>query len=196
MAASQGDTSTYLDPVHRLALGWVTPFWINESGWYELTSVATGGDVAILPRKNGGDGREYFLLERRRDQFLWAGNYDAGHGSLDGIVIWHVVESPARSQFGPSCMDPQEWLDKTDNNGRRGIRVLRPDIEYAAARESEWNMQEGYDITSFALTCPNQGVPHNALIWSDGTPSGYAITDFPESMPGVDAPMTFYVEVD
>ena len=36
MLADHWDTTAYLDPIHRLALGWVTPFWIEESGLYEL----------------------------------------------------------------------------------------------------------------------------------------------------------------
>jgi len=190
MAANSGSTP-HMDPMHKLALGWATPTWIDESDTYELEQVRVSREIAVLPNK-GGDGREYFLLEHRRSgTYNQPELYDEGVAGL-GIVIWHVIESPLKNCMAPACMDQQEWLDKTNNNVRRGVRVLRRGIEFSGTGNSVWSLEEGYDL-GWNLTCPNQGTPRNVLRWADGSHSRYLLGDFSTEWP--ETTMSFYVHV-
>jgi hypothetical protein len=187
---NNGFNTTHLDPMHKMALGWAAPTWVDESGWYELEDVRWSGQLLVLPRQDGGDGREYLVVENRQPSTsddLYDDNV-AGQG----LVLWHVIPSPQAHANPPACMPANEWLDKTDSTLRRGVRLLRPGIVFAYTTDSVWNMEEAYDIDGFGLLCPGQGSPHNALLWSDGTPSGYGIGNFsPEASPL----QTFFVHV-
>jgi M6 family metalloprotease-like protein len=65
MSSTSSSAWQHLDGFQKLALGWVTPRIVRESGTYELEDVKTGGQVLILPRE-GSLGREYFLIENRQ----------------------------------------------------------------------------------------------------------------------------------
>ncbi len=190
LMANNAYATPHPDPMHRMALGWAAPTWVAESGWYELEDVRATGELLVLPRRNGGDGREYFVLEHRRTPNL-DGLYDDGVGG-NGLVLWHVIADPLAHANPPGCMAANEWLDKANNFARRGVRVLRPDIAYIGTMESVWNLEDAYNLDGYGLVCPGQGTPHNALLWSDWTPSRYQIGGFSSQY---DLVQTFYVLV-
>jgi M6 family metalloprotease-like protein len=167
-------TTTHLDPIHKLALGWVTPGYATVPATYAVEDVKRSELVLVLPRALDGDGKESFVVETRytwTDGTLYDERMDAA-----GAVVWHYVEDPAQSDEPPACMTPAQWANVT-SNGRRAIRLLRPNIVFSSGLAADWD-EEDYDLDDAGLVCPGAGVPANALLWADGTPSGWALRDF------------------
>ncbi|MEQ8763485.1 MAG: M6 family metalloprotease domain-containing protein [Planctomycetota bacterium] len=173
------DTSTHIDPLNKLAMGWLRPTVVESTGFYMLEDVKDSGEVFVLPRRNGGNGTEYFILENRQDS-----NSDPDYDEnidTQGVIIWHIIEDPAQSDFSPSCMSQTDWDTFVSGNGRRGIRIVRPTISFSNTW-SAWN-DVRYDIFDGGLVCPAGGDDpldrRNQLVWADGTPSGYSIVNWP-----------------
>ncbi|MCI0540339.1 MAG: hypothetical protein L0Z50_34485 [Verrucomicrobiales bacterium] len=169
------------DPVSKLALGWVSPTIVEQDGKFSLQDVKLSQQVIILPRKPGDTTDEYFVLENRQD----AGNnalYDKN--ILDsGIAVWHVVESHTENELPPACLSPAVWSETGNGQARRGLRVLRPGITSSNVN-TLWSSDD-YDLLDTGLVCPDAASAaedrRNALIWADGTPSGYNILDWSDA---------------
>jgi M6 family metalloprotease-like protein len=164
-------TTSHLDAPTKFALGWLTPVYAPSDGAYELPDVRTGGTALVLPRSDQGDGREFFVLENRR-AVNGDGLYDSGVGANGGI-LWHVVESSTVNATPPACTTPLEWAP-ISGNGRRGLRVMRPGVNKASSLLSSWNMGD-YDLVDNGLACPGVVPVRNALLWADGSASGYGL---------------------
>lgn len=172
-------TESHPDAVHKLALGWLTPYYARQNGTYSIQAVRESGEAVVLPRHRDGDGKEFYVLENR--QSMWSlGLYDY-RMSAQGIIIWHVVEDPARNAKPPACTSDAVWA-KVSSNLRRGVRVLRPGINFATGTPSSWDAND-YVLSDGPLMCPGNGPPaRNSLLWWEGTSSGWRIGDF--SAPG------------
>lgn len=177
------DTSAHLDPMNKLALGWITPVMADSTNFYALEDVKLGGDVLVLPRRNGGNGTEYYLLENRQSSANHA-NYDEDIFAA-GVAVWHIIEDPNQSDFAPPCIPQVEWDSSVSGNGRRGIRVVRPTIDFSNTWAA-WN-DTRYDLFDFGVICPSPGDNplnrRNILLWADGAPSGYSIVNWPAAGP-------------
>ena len=187
MANNRG-TSSLLDPQQRLGLGWATPQIIGSPGRYSLEDIGYSDKVYILPRLDGR-GNEYFVIENRQEK-------PAGHSKYDenirdsGLGVWQVIDPLSAKSKGdldlaPAC-DFGAWNSDdypSKNNGRRGIRLIRP------GASTTGGLHSFYDDTWPGLTddpsdasCPSQAGSTNnlgrsILTWADGTPSGYTIRD-------------------
>jgi M6 family metalloprotease-like protein len=173
----------HLNPVYKLALGWVTPRLLTQDTAVSLVDVKVSRELVVLPRSPGGDSDEYVVLENRPSPPTNA-RYDFGLPDA-GIAVWHIVESPTDSVNPPTCTAQLGWDTQTGgDNARRGIRLVRPSVSYSDFN-ALWNNGD-YDLDAFGLVCPGMGAAHNILVWSDGSQS-YEIRNF--SGPG--AVMTF-----
>ena len=174
--------TTHLDPVNKLALGWLTPYYAQFDGTATIHDVKVSESVVVLPRDQNGDGKEFFILENRIDTFNDP-LYDSATG-LQGIIVWHSVESPTQSANPPACTPMATWNTVT-GNGRRGIRVLRPGISFASSLPSSWDSGD-YDLLDNGLACPGVMPVKNALLWADGSASGWKVTNFSAAGPVMD----------
>jgi M6 family metalloprotease-like protein len=206
MSATFSNAWQHLDGFQKLALGWVTPRIVRESGLYELEDVKTGREVLILPRMDSY-GLEYFLIENRRETALGNNLYDSNIGD-SGLAIWHVLEPWYDGVFGcasnepapPDCLPMSAWqcppsshfLDTSQNYIRRALRLIRPKISlFTDGSNALWDAVED-DVLETAPVCPD---PQNnitgigRLVWAYGTPSGYQIANISQA----GATMEFYV---
>jgi M6 family metalloprotease-like protein len=167
--------TSHLDPVNKLALGWVTPDYLTTSGSYDIEDVKVSGRVAVLPRRLDGDGKEFFVLEVRRGSASHP-LYDEGFQPADGIAVWHAVEGPSQNATAAPCMTQSDWDTKVSSNARRGIRLLRPGIAYTALTSSSLWTASSYDLLDTGLVCPGAGEARNVLAWADKAASGYRVT--------------------
>lgn len=172
------NNTPHMNPAYKLALGWVTPGTIVQDGAYELEDIKQSHKVYVLPRTQGGDSKEYYLLENRQNS---ANNplYDENIGS-SGIGVWHIVEDAASNSAAPQCISGADWSVNQDDNPRSGIRLLRPSLLFSG--DSMWDATN-YDLLDAGLVCPSDGVAQNVLIWADGAASGYEVTNFSPSAP-------------
>lgn len=170
MGDNVGNT-THLDAFHKLALGWATPWYTPVDGPYALQDVKESGAVVVLPRSSDGDGQECFVLETRvgsNSNPLYDEDMNA-----NGVIVWHIVESPAQNATPPGCMTALEW-NSVSGNGRRALRLLRPGVDFASSSNSDWNASN-YDLFDNGLQCPGLPATRNALRWADGGASGWSL---------------------
>jgi M6 family metalloprotease-like protein len=174
------DHVSHLDPLSKLALGWLNPTVVERDGIYSLQDIKLGRRIIILPRKTGKVDDEYFILENRQTA---ANNALYDKNILDsGIAVWHIVESKMDNGLPPACLaeTPEVWDETGDGQARRGMRVVRPGVVNSAT-ESLWTGAD-YDLFDTGLVCPIDTPVsddwRNGLIWADGTPSGYGILDW------------------
>jgi hypothetical protein len=191
LMASNSGTTTHLDPLNKLALGWVTPRIVEAGGVYDVEVVEDGDQVLILPRYHNEQGPEEFIvLENRFGNRI--GHYD--HLISDsGIAVWHIVSGPPDNFEAPLGV-PQAAFDAANassttpatqgQQGRRGIRLIKPwrGIWSDGGAVSDPDDDELWDATNYLLCsapCPNPVVPdaffENTLTWADCNASGYAL---------------------
>jgi len=189
LMASNPKSTTHLDPLHKLALGWVTPRMITQNGNYQLEVVEDSDTVFILPRyHNESRDDEFFILENRQN--LLPNHYDHFiNGS--GIAVWHIVSHIQDKLMTPigvrqSDFDVANASSHTPATkgqmGRRGIRLIKPWTRLwsdGAAKAS--TTKEAWTSADYLLQssgCPVFPVPtpyHNTLTWVDCTPSGFSV---------------------
>ena len=89
-----GAYPTYLDPYHRIYLGWAEEV-VVEDGVYTISSTLT--DKYTVLRVNTPDPGEYYLIEIRLkegfERLLTDGD------SLGGIMVWHIDEDLNKRYF-------------------------------------------------------------------------------------------------
>ena len=189
LMASNSGTTTHLDPLHKLALGWVTPRMITQNGNYQLENVEDSDNVFILPRyHNETDDEEFFILENRQN--LLPSHYDH---EIDGsgIAVWHIVSDVVDKLNAPigvrqSDFDVANASSSTPSTlgqmGRRGIRLIKPWYKLwsdGAAKAS--TISHTWSSANYLLQsggCPVFPVPniyHNTLTWADCTPSDFNV---------------------
>ncbi len=171
------DHTPHPDAFNKLALGWVTPHIIQGEGIYNLEDVKLSGEVLVLPRLPGGGFDEYVILENRQDA---ASNLLYDKNLFDsGIAVWHVIESSTDNALPPPCMSAAVWNGEVGNgNARRGNRLVRPWIKVNNVN-TLWN-SDHYNLLDDGLTCSaaDPADRRNALIWADGTASGFHIINW------------------
>ena len=89
-----GAYPTYLDPYHRIYLGWAEEVVVGD-GIYTISSTLTG-KYAVL-RVNTPDPDEYYLIEVRIKEGFESKLTDGD--SKGGIMIWHIDEALNRRYF-------------------------------------------------------------------------------------------------
>ncbi len=89
-----GTRPAYLDPYHRIYLGWAE-YEVVEDGVYTISSTLT--DEYKILRVNTPDPDEYYLIEiRLKEGFESALTSGASKG---GIMVWHIDETMCRRFF-------------------------------------------------------------------------------------------------
>ena len=187
-------TTSHLDPVHKLALGWVTPRLMDANVTLPLTMVELGQRVLVLPRYDGpANGEEYYVVENRREN---AGPDRYDDAILDsGIAVWHAISDPVEAAKHPIGVTQTFWdtvaasVDAADagngSMGRWGVRLLRPWVALTMAGVAVFPDKEDtlWDSSKYNLNsgpCPavflgEQFAANNVLAWADCTPSGYGV---------------------
>ena len=89
-----GAYPTYLDPYHRIYLGWAEER-VVEDGVYTISSTLTGEYVIL--RVNTPDPDEYYLIEIRLKEGFEKKLTDGN--SLGGIMVWHIDDALNRRYF-------------------------------------------------------------------------------------------------
>ena len=89
-----GAYPTYLDPYHRIYLGWAQEV-VVEDGIYTISSTLT--DKYTILRVNTPDPDEYYLIEIRLKEGFEAKLTDGD--SLGGIMVWHIDAALNRRYF-------------------------------------------------------------------------------------------------
>ena len=89
-----GAYPTYLDPYHRIYLGWAEER-VVEDGVYTISSTLTGKYVVL--RVNTPDPGEYYLIEIRLKEGFEKKLTDGD--SLGGIMVWHIDDDLNRRYF-------------------------------------------------------------------------------------------------
>jgi M6 family metalloprotease-like protein len=183
--------TTYLDPLHRLAFGWVTPVLVSEEGVVQVKATEQTNLVYILPRYNNPHGAEEYLVVENRRQNLGLPFFDDDI-ETSGIAVWHIVSDMQQITNAPLGTPEAFWDDLNvpdDKPGsvgqmaRKGIRLIRPfdDIEggkavYDDAGDALWH-NGWYDLDSATcfLVTPIGEPFQNQLPWADCTKSGYSL---------------------
>jgi len=163
----------FLDPFHRLKLGWIQPRLVFRSGQYSVPDVETRHQALILVDPDRGTD-EYFIVENR-----WpATSYDAGLADT-GLAVWHVMENSSvyNSAPPPTTVSPSNWATiASDDWGRKAIRMVRPILTPPFSDASA--LWDGSDpLTGYDLLSSDPDPNHSTLRWGDGTPSGFALRD-------------------
>ncbi len=126
----------------------------------------------------GRSTSEYFLIENRWPE----GTYERALPDR-GLGVWHIVDDPEvlATMPPPAGCDPAGWaLLAPDDWGRKAIRLIRP-VQPPDNARALWDGSEpetGYDLLS-----SDPDPAHAALVWADGTPSGFGIVDIPAAGP-------------
>lgn len=147
-------TANHLDPIHKLALGWVTPRTAVAAGTATLEDVRNAREVIRLPRRRAHSIDECYALELRTSE-----SSDKYYDSpLDGtgIAVGHSVTRAAGGDQPPVCISQADWDSWTEGHpGRQGIRLIRPSIERNVG-DPLWTNQS-YDLDDQGLICPGAG---------------------------------------
>jgi M6 family metalloprotease-like protein len=183
-AASEVTTTTHLDPLHKLALGWVTPEIVDHSGVYALQDTKLSGKVAVLPRYRkdpvlpwfDSRGQEYLLVENR--QWNLPGLYDVDLNDR-GIAVWHVVSEPDDNANAPRGIPVADWQAMDQTQARLGLRLLKQFDSYDAATgmatvTNDDTLWDGGEDDLLSGPC-NSAFPQNFASWSDCSASGYSL---------------------
>ncbi|MGH3975604.1 MAG: hypothetical protein ACRDS9_20070, partial [Pseudonocardiaceae bacterium] len=170
---SKGRTP-HLDPVHKLALGWVTPQTVLKSGKRSLVDAKLGETVDVLPRWNSTRRDEYLILENRQENLGW-GQYDDDLGG-SGMLVWHVAEDPLDNVTPPSGTEPGGFA-KEDVQARWAVRLLRPFTQIVNNAALTTGSEAGWHSGRYPLLsgpCPvTPGMKdtvypvQNVLAWAD-----------------------------
>ena len=89
-----GAMPAYLDPYHRIYLGWAESKTVGD-GVYTISSTTTGNYVVL--RVNTPDPGEYYLVEIRLKTGFEA--YLTSGSSQGGIMVWHIDDDLNRRYF-------------------------------------------------------------------------------------------------
>ena len=89
-----GAYPTYLDPYHRIYLGWAEEVVVGD-GVYTISSTLT--DKYTVLRVNTPDPDEYYLIEVRLKEGFEAKLTDGN--AKGGIMVWHIDEALNRKYF-------------------------------------------------------------------------------------------------
>ena len=130
-----GAYPTYLDPYHRIYLGWAEEI-VVEDGIYTISSTLT--DKYVVLRVNTPDPGEYYLIEVRLKEGFEAKLTDGD--SVGGIMVWHIDQDLNDQYFVEGSASTS-----TMKNGKRHDPAIVP------------LFREGYDPMGqyMADTTPN-----------------------------------------
>ncbi len=206
LMSSNSGTTTQLDPLYKLAFGWVTPTIIEFDGFYDLDPVGLSHSVFVLPRYNHeGFEDEYLILESRQEG-LGGPAYDWNIPD-SGIGVWHVVSDPAHNVLAPIGTHQTQWDASHASSGhpasqgqmgRNGIRLIRNfqgtdangTAQFDSKDQSLW-VQGDPDLVSAGCPMVHGPMVLATLTWADCQPSGYGVRFVtPEGQP-----MTVEVDV-
>jgi M6 family metalloprotease-like protein len=180
-------TSSHLDPMHKLALGWVTPKLITSTGELTAIEIKQSDSVYILPRYNNLYAEEYFIIENRQRDMGDSFFDDAINDS--GIAVWHVVSDRTQNIKAPVGVTTDIWetlhftagvAGSKGQMGRNGLRLIRPFqsmyadgtaifLDGAAKNNVFW------DKTELGLHSGACAIGPTTLTWSDCSASGYSL---------------------
>ena len=134
---SAGSMPAYLDPYHRIYLGWAEEKVVGD-GVYTISSTTTNNYVVL--RVNTPDPGEYYLVEIRLktgfEEKLTSGN------SKGGIMVWHIDDDLNRRYFVEGSASTSTSL-----NGKRHDPAIVP------------LFRTGYDAEGRYMTTTNPSDP-------------------------------------
>ena len=134
---SAGSMPAYLDPYHRIYLGWAEEKVVGD-GVYTISSTTTNNYVVL--RVNTPDPGEYYLVEIRLktgfEEKLTSGN------SKGGIMVWHIDDDLNRRYFFEGSASTSTSL-----NGKRHDPAIVP------------LFRTGYDAEGRYMTTTNPSDP-------------------------------------
>lgn len=113
---SNGKMPTYLDPYHRIFLGWAEEV-VVEDGVYTIHS--TVSDKYTVLRVNTPDPGEYYLIEVRLKESFET-NLTSGD-SKGGIMVWHIDQDLCNRYFEEGSASTSTML-----NGKRHDPAIVP----------------------------------------------------------------------
>ncbi|MFD2190835.1 hypothetical protein [Pistricoccus aurantiacus] len=176
-----GEYWAYAHPcgVWKMMLGWSRPSVALRSGRYTLDSVATGGQALVLPHPIKG-AQEYFLIENRQGS-----QYD--DLTDQGLAVWHYIASRKAARRVPFGTGAKEWA-RWNDSPRQQLRLIRPALD-GGMFKALWGGTDpdaNYPLTS-RRPDPNKA----ALVWADGSESGYTVQDISP----LGESMSFWVKV-
>ena len=111
-----GAYPTYLDPYHRVYLGWAEEI-VVEDGIYTISSTLT--DKYTVLRVNTPDPGEYYLIEIRLKEGFEAKLTDGD--SVGGIMVWHIDQDLNDKYFVEGSASTS-----TAKNGKRHDPAIVP----------------------------------------------------------------------
>ncbi len=147
-----GAYPTYLDPYHRIYLGWAEER-VVEDGVYTISSTLT--DKYTVLRVNTPDPGEYYLIEIRLKEGFEAKLTNGN--SLGGIMVWHIDQELNRRYFTEGSASTSTML-----NGKRHDPAIVP------------LFREGYDAAGQYMTDTS---PDDPFYYYDETDITKAIFD-------------------
>lgn len=147
-----GAYPTYLDPYHRIYLGWAEER-VVEDGVYTISSTMT--DKYVILRVNTPDPGEYYLIEVRLKEGFEAKLTNGS--SLGGIMVWHIDDDLNRRYFVEGSASTSTML-----NGKRHDPAIVP------------LFREGYDAAGQYMTDTS---PDDPFYYYDETDVTKAIFD-------------------
>ncbi|MGQ0678795.1 MAG: hypothetical protein ACT4OM_03910 [Actinomycetota bacterium] len=187
MGTLSDDSTPHLDPIHKLALGWLTPHTVLSSGNRAVVDGKLSETVDVLPRWNSTRRDEYLVLENRTENMGW-NQYDDELGG-NGMLVWHVAEDPLDNLTPPSGTEPAGFA-KEDTQARRAIRLLRPFTQVSSsaaitsANEAGWHAGHYALVSGKCVSAPGiEGIVHNVqnvLAWADCSASPYSVRTWSE----------------
>ena len=147
-----GAMPSYLDPYHRVYLGWAEEKVVGD-GVYTISSTTTNNYVVL--RVNTPDPGEYYLIEIRLktgfESKLTSGS------SKGGIMVWHIDEDLNRRYFAEGSASTSTAL-----NGKRHDPAIVP------------LFRTGYDDEGKYMTTTN---PADPFYYYDETDPSKAVFD-------------------
>ena len=190
MMSQARSTTSHLDPLYKLAFGWVTPVIVNETSEVTVSAVAKSNVVYVLPRYNNPWEEEFFVLENRRSTMGLPWFDDALQDS--GVAVWHIVSDRVENQNAPIGTTQAAWdashIPSTNPTskgqmGRNGIRLIRPfddsvdgTAQFNNTANTLWDTND-YDLQSGTCLLISGGLAafKNQLAWADCEASGYSL---------------------
>ncbi|MEM7104400.1 MAG: hypothetical protein AAF502_14775 [Bacteroidota bacterium] len=163
--------SLFIDPYHRMRLGWIKPrvFNMKGAGNSAYLDVANNGGAYITEQKqpillyDPDRGNEYFLLESRDNRVT---GFDNGNDTR-GVAVWHIRTKANHAPFDNKVILRGE--DGTMQSVKRGDDLAAKDggtdiLELYRGRNNLWDSYlrgddvEGHDHAIYFCGAPQRDV--------------------------------------
>ena len=174
----------------KIQLGWITPFVVTASGYYDVHDSETNAEAYVLADPTHPN--EYFLVENKCPTNSYYETFGSVYGPYpdEGIVIYHIDETRMEG-----------WINSGNNNvnadeAHKGVDVECADLPSSHfinaddldSKNNYGDTSDLWDIDAYDFS--DTSIPCNASWYSDD-PSGMAVSEFPVA----GSTMTVYLSV-